>query len=67
VAGETVVPGIIGVLWLGDASREGMALPAGIGFVLAVAGAVAVAWYGNPHVPGVREPEPAGTAGTAGG
>jgi hypothetical protein len=63
VAGETVVPGIIGVLWLGDASREGMAVPAGIGFVLAVAGAVAVAWYGNPHVPGVPEPEPAGAGG----
>ncbi|EFL17929.1 conserved hypothetical protein [Streptomyces sp. C] len=47
VVGETVLPGAIGVLWLGDASRPGLAWLAVTGFVLAVAGAVAVAWYGN--------------------
>ncbi|MET8297238.1 hypothetical protein ABZW02_24745 [Streptomyces sp. NPDC005180] len=47
VVGETVLPGAIGVLWLGDASRPGLAWLAVAGFVLAVTGAVAVAWYGN--------------------
>ncbi|MFI0981921.1 hypothetical protein ACH4SP_33560 [Streptomyces sp. NPDC021093] len=47
VVGETVLPGLIGVVWLGDASRPGFAWVAVTGFVLAVAGAVAVAWYGK--------------------
>ncbi|KQX65264.1 MULTISPECIES: hypothetical protein [unclassified Streptomyces] len=47
VVGETVLPGAIGVLWLGDASRAGLAWMAMLGFVLAVAGAVAVAWFGG--------------------
>ncbi|MEU9714143.1 hypothetical protein [Streptomyces sp. NPDC047976] len=54
VVGETVLPGAIGVLWLGDASRPGLAWLAVTGFVLAVAGAVAVAWYGNHD--GAEEP-----------
>ncbi|MFF5448353.1 hypothetical protein [Streptomyces sp. NPDC012888] len=54
VVGETVLPGAIGVLWLGDASRAGLAWLAVLGFVLAVAGAVAVAWFGK-H--GAAEPE----------
>lgn len=49
VVGETVVPGALGVLWLGDASRAGLSWLAVIGFVLAVAGAVAVAWFGAPE------------------
>ncbi|MDT0452576.1 hypothetical protein [Streptomyces hesseae] len=48
VVGETVLPGIIGVLWLGDTSRAGFAWMAVLGFLLAVAGAVAVAWFGEP-------------------
>lgn len=56
VVGETVVPGALGVLWLGDASRPGFAWLAAVGFVLAVAGAVAVAWFGKAeaavHSPG---------------
>lgn len=59
VVGETVVPGILGVLWLGDSSRPGFAWMAVLGFVVAVAGAVAVAWFG--------EPEDGGTTGTASG
>ncbi|MCB5909355.1 hypothetical protein [Streptomyces pinistramenti] len=57
VVGETVVPGILGVLWLGDASRPGFAWAAILGFVMAVAGAVAVAWFGSD------EGEPTGEAG----
>ncbi|WP_030767460.1 hypothetical protein [Streptomyces sp. NRRL F-2664] len=47
VVGETVLPGAIGVLWLGDASRPGLGWLAIAGFVMAVTGAVAVAWYGK--------------------
>ncbi|MFF8293052.1 hypothetical protein ACF068_28060 [Streptomyces sp. NPDC016309] len=63
VVGETVLPGAIGVLWLGDASRPGLGWLAVAGFVLAVAGAVAVAWFGEPEggEPGaVREPRAPG-------
>ncbi|MCZ4123685.1 hypothetical protein [Streptomyces sp. H39-S7] len=55
VVGETVVPGILGVLWLGDTSRDGFGWMAIAGFVLAVTGAVAVAWYGQPE--GAEAPE----------
>ncbi|MER5303168.1 hypothetical protein ABT039_27420 [Streptomyces lasiicapitis] len=48
VVGETILPGILGVLWLGDSSRAGFLWLAVAGFVLAVAGAVAVAWFGEP-------------------
>jgi drug/metabolite transporter (DMT)-like permease len=47
VAGETVVPGIVGVLLLGDTSRHGMEWLALLGFILAVGGAVAVAIFGS--------------------
>src|SRR3569833_1995007 len=47
VVGETVVPGALGVVWLGDASRPGYASVAIVGFLLAVAGAVAVARFGE--------------------
>ncbi|MEU8583583.1 hypothetical protein [Streptomyces abikoensis] len=59
VVGETVLPGIIGVLWLGDASREGFAWMAVLGFLLAVAGAVAVAWFGEPDSHGAAAPQTA--------
>ncbi|MBP2405447.1 hypothetical protein [Streptomyces syringium] len=58
VVGETVLPGLIGVLMLGDTSRDGLAWMAIAGFLLAVAGAVAVAWYGEPESVVVPEPEP---------
>ncbi|MEV7416729.1 hypothetical protein [Streptomyces sp. NPDC089919] len=57
VVGETVLPGAIGVLWLGDASRAGLGWLAVLGFALAVAGAVAVAAYGTHDAP---QPAPAG-------
>src|SRR3569833_3214009 len=47
VVGETVVPGALGVLWLGDASRPGYASAALAGFVQADAGTVAVARFGR--------------------
>nr|WP_203675252.1 MULTISPECIES: hypothetical protein [unclassified Streptomyces] len=56
VVGETVVPGILGVLWLGDTSRDGFGWVAIAGFVLAVTGAVAVAWYGQPESADAAEP-----------
>ncbi|MEV6652815.1 hypothetical protein [Streptomyces sp. NPDC051219] len=62
VVGETVLPGMVGVWWLGDASRPGFAWPAVAGFALAVAGAVAVAWFGAPEggetVPDKAAPRP---------
>lgn len=46
VVGETVVPGIVGVAFLGDSSRSGLGWVVALGFVGAVAGAVAVAVFG---------------------
>ena len=43
VVGETVVPGVIGILVLGDTTRAGWGAVAVIAFVAAVAGAVVVA------------------------
>ncbi|MFC5186930.1 DMT family protein [Actinomadura harenae] len=58
VVGETVVPGALGVLWLGDASRSGYAWLAVVGFLLAVVGAVAVAWFGQSEETHAQEPRP---------
>ncbi|MEV8534209.1 hypothetical protein [Streptomyces sp. NPDC051211] len=60
VVGETVLPGAIGVLWLGDASRAGLGWLAVLGFLLAVGGAVAVAWFGKhePEAAAAAEPAP---------
>jgi drug/metabolite transporter (DMT)-like permease len=58
VVGETVVPGILGVIWLGDASRPGYTWVAIFGFALAVAGAVAVAWFAKPEDAPARERQP---------
>ncbi|TGD84400.1 hypothetical protein BayCH28_25570 [Mycolicibacterium sp. CH28] len=46
VVGETVVPGIIGVVFLGDSAQPGLGWVVALGFVGAVAGAVAVAVFG---------------------
>lgn len=46
VVGETVVPGIVGVAFLGDSSRPGLGWVVALGFFGAVAGAVAVAVFG---------------------
>ncbi|MCX4746584.1 hypothetical protein OG455_13805 [Kitasatospora sp. NBC_01287] len=63
VVGETVVPGIVGVVWLGDAARPGLAWLGLVGFVLAVVGAVAVARYGEGEgALQVQAQEPTGAA-----
>jgi hypothetical protein len=46
VVGETVVPGIIGVVLLGDTAQRGLGWLVAVAFVGAVAGAVAVAILG---------------------
>jgi hypothetical protein len=65
VVGETVVPGTLGVVWLGDASRPGYAWAAMVGFLLAVAGAVAVARFGKTKqaMAGASLPEELTTSG----
>ena len=51
VHGETVLPALIGVLMLGDHARAGFAPVAVSGFVIAVAGAVALARFGEVPKP----------------
>lgn len=46
VAGETVVPGIVGVVLLGDTSAPGLGWLVVIAFIGAVGGAIAVALFG---------------------
>ncbi|MGH3598523.1 MAG: hypothetical protein ACRDUT_21550 [Mycobacterium sp.] len=46
VVGETVVPGVIGVVLLGDAAERGLGWLVAVAFVGAVAGAVSVAVFG---------------------
>ena len=46
VAGETVVPGIVGVLLLGDTTAPGLGWLVAVAFVGAVSGAIAVALFG---------------------
>ncbi|WP_307050275.1 hypothetical protein [Streptomyces achromogenes] len=47
VIGETIGPAVVGVVWLGDRTREGLAWLAVLGFVVAVAGALALARFGE--------------------
>ncbi|WP_328499254.1 hypothetical protein OHS59_17995 [Streptomyces sp. NBC_00414] len=47
VVGETVGPALVGVVWLGDRTREGLAWAAVLGFAVAVAGALALARFGE--------------------
>ncbi|MGW3495107.1 hypothetical protein [Streptomyces sp. NPDC001020] len=47
VVGETVGPAAVGVMWLGDRTREGMAWLAVLGFMVAVAGALLLARFGE--------------------
>jgi hypothetical protein len=48
----TVLPAAVGLHWLGDSTRAGMALPAGVGFLVTLAAAVALAAYAQPAAPG---------------
>ncbi|MFJ8628010.1 hypothetical protein ACIRD3_34965 [Kitasatospora sp. NPDC093550] len=47
VVGETVLPGAVGVLWLGDSSKPGLGWLGVVGFLLAVVSAVGVAYFGQ--------------------
>ncbi|MQS14168.1 hypothetical protein F7Q99_18300 [Streptomyces kaniharaensis] len=47
VVGETVLPGVVGVLWLGDSSKAGLGWLGVVGFLLAVVSAVGVAYFGQ--------------------
>ncbi|MFE1860803.1 DMT family protein [Streptomyces anandii] len=47
VIGETIGPAAIGVIWLGDRTREGLAWLAVLGFAVAIAGALALARFGE--------------------
>ncbi|MCF3133896.1 DMT family transporter [Streptomyces olivochromogenes] len=47
VIGETIGPAAIGVIWLGDRTREGFTWLAVLGFAVAVAGALALARFGE--------------------
>ncbi|MFI6289380.1 hypothetical protein ACIBCM_32325 [Streptomyces sp. NPDC051018] len=58
VIGETIGPALVGVIWLGDRTREGLEWLAVTGFAVAVAGALALARFGEPPA----EP-PAGASG----
>ncbi|MFE2747766.1 hypothetical protein ACFXKX_26085 [Streptomyces scopuliridis] len=48
VLGETIGPALVGVVWLGDRTRDGLEWLAIAGFAVAVAGALALARFGEP-------------------
>ncbi|WP_189957484.1 DMT family transporter [Streptomyces alanosinicus] len=58
VIGETIGPAAVGVIWLGDRTREGLTWLAVLGFAVAVAGAMALARFGEAPVeePAAEEP-----------
>ncbi|MCF3964992.1 hypothetical protein L1885_25745, partial [Streptomyces fuscigenes] len=47
VVGETVGPALVGVLWLGDRTRAGLGWVTALGFLVAVAGALLLARFGE--------------------
>ncbi|MCX4628031.1 MULTISPECIES: hypothetical protein [unclassified Streptomyces] len=56
VIGETIGPAVVGVVWLGDRTREGLTWLAVLGFAVSVAGALLLTRFGEPPT----EPGPAG-------
>ncbi|MGH3281425.1 MAG: hypothetical protein ACRDNW_20125 [Trebonia sp.] len=65
VLAETLPPAVIGVLFLGDTTRRGMAPVAVIGFILAVASALLLAHFGEGE--GRHEHQPKHAGGREGG
>ncbi|MEV8565388.1 hypothetical protein AB0436_07325 [Streptomyces sp. NPDC051322] len=51
VIGETIGPALVGVVWLGDRTRDGLGWLAIAGFAVAVAGALALARFGEATAP----------------
>ncbi|MFF6773816.1 hypothetical protein ACFY8W_09645 [Streptomyces sp. NPDC012637] len=47
VLGETIGPAVVGVVWLGDRTREGLGWLALLGFAVAVAGSLTLARFGE--------------------
>ncbi|WP_234363487.1 hypothetical protein [Streptomyces sp. TN58] len=58
VLGETVGPAVVGVVWLGDRTREGLTWLAVTGFAVAVAGSLALSRFGEPKQPPAPAPPP---------
>jgi drug/metabolite transporter (DMT)-like permease len=57
VIGETIGPALVGVVWLGDRTRDGLSWLAVLGFLVAVAGALALARFGEaPGAPADTSP-----------
>lgn len=56
VLGETIGPAVVGVVWLGDRTREGYGWLAVLGFAVAIAGSLTLARFGE--APAEPEPEP---------
>ncbi|ARF57051.1 hypothetical protein [Streptomyces gilvosporeus] len=63
VIGETIGPALVGILWLGDRTRPGLTPLAALGFALAVAGALALARFGEAPAEAGSEPSSAGEQG----
>lgn len=61
VVGETVVPGIAGVVLLGDTAATGLGWLVAVAFIGAVSGAVAVAMFGAAEHVQTTEPKITGT------
>ncbi|MEU5089605.1 hypothetical protein [Streptomyces sp. NPDC021356] len=61
VIGETIGPAAVGVVWLGDRTRDGLAWLAVLGFAVAVAGALALARFGEAPVEEAAQEETAGS------
>ncbi|WP_264078558.1 DMT family transporter [Mycobacterium szulgai] len=51
VVGETIAPALVGVVWLGDRSREGLGWMVVVGFAVAVAGTLVLARFGEAPSP----------------
>ncbi|MFF2845064.1 hypothetical protein ACFVT5_01860 [Streptomyces sp. NPDC058001] len=51
VIGETIGPALVGIAWLGDRTRPGLAWLAAVGFAVAVSGALALTRFGEPPAP----------------
>jgi drug/metabolite transporter (DMT)-like permease len=51
VVGETIGPALVGVVWLGDQTRQGLTWMVVAGFVVAVAGTLALSRFGEAPSP----------------
>lgn len=51
VVGETVGPALVGVVWLGDRTREGLSWMVVVGFAVAVAATLALSRFGEAPSP----------------